>query len=284
MAGGAAANAPDILLLVDISGSMNSPINPSEPTCGSCMGSSCPGTCPTRVAILRNALTAYLQPNATLARWGITTFPSAATFTPSGCAPASTQTVAMLDPSTPTSTSTLSTQSAQVRNVASGLGIVTTIVGGTPTGPSLRFAATIPALATSSSARARGIVLITDGLPNCNPANPLSCMSQPPPPVDLCTLGANCTASYCQAGYLDQTGTVQAVAALRLAGVKTAIVVIDNAPTAQVTSVMNAMADEGGATACSPTNPGCLQRFFPANDQASLLTAITSAVARVSVP
>lgn len=263
---------------------MNGPINPSEPTCGTCSGSSCPATCPTRVVILRNALTAYLQPNATLARWGITTFPSPATFTPSGCAPASTQTVAMLDPSTATTTAALTTQSAQVRNVASGLGIVTTIVGGTPTGPSLRFAATIPALATASSGRARGIVLITDGLPNCNPANPLSCTAQPPPPVDLCTLGTNCVGSYCQAGYLDQTGTVQAVAALRLAGVKTAIVVIDNAPTAQVTSVMNAMADEGGATACSPTNPGCLQRFFPANDQASLLTAITSAVARVSVP
>lgn len=262
---------------------MNNPINPSEPTCGTCSGSACPVTCPTRVSILRNALTSYLQPNATLARWGLTTFPSAATFTPSGCAPASTQTVPMLDPGTPTTTTTLTTQSAQVRNLVSGLGTVTTVVGGTPTGPSLRFAATIPGLTTSTS-RARGIVLITDGLPNCNPANPLSCTSQPPPPPEFCTLGANCTAAYCQAGYLDQTGTVQAVAALRLAGVKTAIVVIDNAPTAQVTSVMNAMADEGGATACASTNPGCLQRFFPANDQTSLLTAIASAVARVSVP
>lgn len=47
---------------------------------------------------------------------------------------------------------------------------------------------------------------------------------------------------------------------------------------------MNAMADEGGATACATTNPGCLQRFFFANSEVSLSQALTSALQRVSVP
>lgn len=280
-ASGGLAIPADLLFVVDVSGSMNTPLDPTGATCGGCTGAACPATCPTRVSALRGALGSFLTMNPTLGRYGAIAFPSPATFTPSGCAPATTEAVALLGSSTPSSPSTLTAQTRLVQTFVAGIGSPTIVTGGTPTAGTLRFAATLTPF--GSSARPHGLVLITDGLPNCNPANPLSCSTMPPPSPDLCTIAAGCMGQYCQAGYLDQTATVQAVAALKLAGVKTSIVVIGPL-TPQVTSVMNAMADEGGATACSVTNPGCLQRFFSANDEASLGQAIGSAVLRASVP
>lgn len=278
----------DVMLLVDISGSMNTPIPPLGPSCTdagvTCSGASCPASCPTRISVLRSSVTAFLQSNGTAARYGLSLFPvNDPSFTPNGCAPARAESVPMLSPTAPTTTGALNSQTNAVRNFVSGLGSTTPVTGGTPTAASLRFAGTVPALATSTG-RPRGVVLITDGLPNCNTANPISCTLMPPPAMDLCTLGANCTGLYCAAGYLDQVSTVQAVSALRLSGIRTAIIVLSDSPTTQITSVMNAMADEGGATACATTNPGCLQRFFFANSEVSLSQALTAALQRVSVP
>ncbi|MBL8918328.1 MAG: VWA domain-containing protein [Myxococcaceae bacterium] len=284
-AGGTAGATPaDVMFLVDMSGSMNVPMNPAEPTCGSCSGSMCPATCPTRISTLREALGAFVQANSTAARYGLTTFPANnPAFNPTGCAPADAQLVAMLAPTTPDSMGTLNSQANAVRMAVTGLGSTTPATGGTPTADSLGFVRSVPALA-SSSGRPRGVILVTDGLPNCNPGNPLSCSSMPPPPADLCTIGNSCVGPYCRAGYLDQVATVQAVTALRLAGVRVAVIVLTDALPSQIVSVMNAMADEGGATACPVTSPGCTQRFFATNSRALLATALSAALQRVSAP
>lgn len=278
------------MLLVDVSGSMNTLLEGSSGTvcCPSTDGGPVGGgpacmVCPTRVGALRGALDTFLQSSAALARFGLTTFPkSDASFSPVGCAPSTAEAVALPQPSTPDSPGLLSSQSSAVRSAVMGVGSAIPVSGGTPTAGALRFAATLPAL--QSAGRPRGVVLITDGLPNCNPNNALGCSNMPPPAADLCTLGNNCTGQYCRAGYLDQVETVQAVAALRAAGVRTAVIVIADMFTPQVTTVMNAMADEGEATACPTTTPSCLQRFFAANDEASLRAALVAALQQVSVP
>ncbi len=184
----------------------------------------------------------------------------------------------MLLQTTQDSPSVLQAQTTSVQTAVGGIGTSITVVGGTPTAGALRYAATLAPLRTQSG-RMRGVVLVTDGLPNCNPSNQVSCTNMPLPPQELCTLGANCVGAYCAAGYIDQVATVQAVAALRAQGVRVAVVVITETLTPQVTTVMNAMADEGGAPACA----ACAQRFAVVNDQAALDAALRSALARVTV-
>ena len=280
-AGGSSGPAPDVLLLVDVSGSMNAPLIQNGPTCGTCSGATCPATCPTRVSALRGALASFLQASSSRARLGLTTFPSSQTFTPTGCAPPTSEAVAMLTTSTPDSPGALQTQTAAVQTAVTGIGSTIAATGGTPTAGALRFAATLAPL--RAPGRVRGVVLVTDGLPNCNPSNQVSCMNMPLPPAVLCTLGANCVGQYCAAGYVDQVATVQAVAALRALGVRTAVVVLSEALSPELTTVMNAMADEGGATVCSPSSPACTQRFSLVNDQAALDAALRSSLERVTV-
>ncbi len=278
--GAAQSGSPNVMLLLDISGSMNAPLDRAQPTCGSCSGATCPITCPTRISMLRAGFAQFFQSNASAARFGVTTFPANnPTFSTTGCAPAEQQAISMPDSSVSDAPAALAAQTQTVSAFVQGLGSSTPITGGTPTAGSLRFLATIPTLA--SAGRPRGVILVTDGLPNCNPNNALGCDLMPPSPGELCTLGANCVGQYCRAGYLDQTETVRAVAALRSAGIRTAVVVVGDNTVPQIVPVMNAMADEGGATACTP-GPGCTVRYFDAPDTASLAAALNAALARVS--
>lgn len=268
--GGAGLLAPDVLLLIDRSGSMNQPINPTE----------------ARGQVLRAAMTSFLQSRPTSARFGVTAFPG-----DSSCGPPTTQTVPMLAPAQPDSSSVLANQTQLSLSAIGALGTnASMFIGGTPTGLALSFAANIEALQTPG--RPRGIVLVTDGLPNCNPNNPLSCMSMPLPPPDLCTLnnpatpGVNsCSGNLCRTGYLDQTATVDSMRTLSALGVRTAVVVLVDAPslTPQMTLVMNAMADEGRAPKCAPVS-SCPQRFFFASSQATLEGALSTAFQLVTQP
>lgn len=279
--GAAQSGSPNVMLLLDVSGSMNTPLNPSGPTCGTCSGASCPPTCPTRISMLRAGFAQFFQSNASAARFGVTTFPANdPTFSTTGCAPAGAQAISLPDSSVSDAPAALAAQTQTVSAFVQGFGSSTPITGGTPTAGSLRFLATIPTLTTAG--RPRGVILVTDGLPNCNPNNALACNLTPPTPAELCTLGANCVGQYCRAGYLDQTETVRAVAALRSAGIRTAVVAVgSDFISPQAAAVMNAMADEGGATACTP-GPGCTVRYFDAPDGVSLSAALNAALARVS--
>ncbi|MBE2253598.1 MAG: VWA domain-containing protein [Myxococcus sp.] len=282
--GGAAADAgvgpaglASVMLLVDTSGSMNAPFDMTEPSCGNCSGNTCPPSCPTWVSMTRGAFDQLLQSQPTAAWLGLTTFPdsSAAQFSPAGCAPPTQQAVGLPSPSEPDDLVRVAAQTQQVRAAIATIGGERSVTGGTPTAGALRFVGT----AMPASSRPRAVVLVTDGLPNCNPTNPLACDSVPPAPQELCTLGRNCAAQYCRAGYLDGDGSVQAVRELRALGIRSALVVLGTAAS-DVQPVLNAMADEGGVPACSGAS--CDQRYFVARNQAQLHAALSAALLRVS--
>ncbi|MBM4780512.1 MAG: adventurous gliding motility lipoprotein CglB [Archangiaceae bacterium] len=253
---------PNLMILVDKSGSMNSPLNPSSPACGGCSGSSCPATCPTRISELRTAMGQFLTTSSTVARMGLAFFPNEdAAFQPSGCAP--TRDIAVQLPAgsqNDTDTTPLTMNAGQVNMRIQSLGSTIPVTGGTPTAPSLSFLGSYAGLLDDKDNRQDFVLLLTDGLPNCNAANPLACNSAPPPPANLCTLGANCVGPYCRAGYLDKDGVVTAVQQLRSRNVST-IVVGFGADFAQpeALDVLNSMAGEGGFGRKCPngTNQEC---------------------------
>lgn len=281
-AGRADGGLPAVMLLVDTSGSMNAPLVPSMPECAACSGSTCGPTCPTRARVLTAGLSQFLQTQPGAAWLGLTTFPdpvASVNFMPSGCAPATAQAVE-LAPQPGDSPSAVVTHSQAVLASVQALGVSIPFTGGTPTGPSLRFLATLPAL--TASTRPTGVILVTDGLANCNPNNALSCTSSPPPPSDLCTLGANCVGPYCRAGFSDQEDTLSAVRALRAAGVKVAVIGLGSDFSFSASAaLMNALADEGGATACAP-GVTCATRYFQADNEAQLFGALATALLRVT--
>jgi hypothetical protein len=274
--GGGNSGLPNVMLLIDTSGSMNFPVFPELPGClDPCTGSNCPSTCPTRISALRGAFARFLESNATAARFGVTNFPDAAA--DSACAPAVHEAISLPGRTFPDDPVALRAQTQTVSSFIQGFGLSTPVSGGTPTAASLRFLATLPSL--TSVGRPRGVILVTDGVPNCNPNNALRCDSMPPPPAELCTT-SSCVGPLCRAGYLDQAETVSAVAALRRAGIRTAVVSL-SLSLVEERRVMNAMAEEGGATACAP-GPACDNQFFEAADEASLLGALNAALARIS--
>lgn len=102
-------------------------------------------------------------------------------------------------------------------------------------------------------------MLLTDGLPNCNPSNANA----------VCSCGTNCTAqqtmacqctvstcspsALCSNGCLDASGTVTAVSALSAAGVKTIVVGFGaDVATGAAVTVLDSMARAGGAPRSCP--------------------------------
>jgi hypothetical protein len=277
----------DVMLLVDVSGSMNAVVR-SIPGCEGCPQMPCASTCPTRIGTLREGMGSFLQSRTSAARFGVTTFPTPDNnFSPGGCRP--TDRIVVPLPSGPDADTVdaLTAQTQLVSTFIESLGRTVPIQGGTPTAGSLRFLAGYQPLLTAG--RRRGVILVTDGLPNCNPNNSLSC--QAPSPAGRCTLNPlpnpmnvnNCSGQYCRAGFLDDTETVAALTALRNAGVRTAIVAIPDTTDAQALATLNAMAAAGGAPACA-AGPNCPNQFFEAPNAAALSTALTAALARIEQP
>ncbi|MDP3237053.1 MAG: adventurous gliding motility lipoprotein CglB [Myxococcales bacterium] len=241
---------PNLMILVDKSGSMNAPLNASAPTCGTCSGATCPATCPTRISELRTAMGQFLTTSSTVARMGLAFYPKGeeASFSPTGCAPTREIAVELPVPSnSDTDTMPLTMNATTINQRIQSLGSAIPVVGGTPTGGALTFLGSYAGLLDDRDNRQDFVLLLTDGLPNCNPANPLSCSSMPPPPANLCTLGANCVGQYCRAGFLDKDGVVTAVKQLRTRNVSTIVVGFGSdfaAP--EALDVLNTMAIEGG--------------------------------------
>ncbi|MFO0597730.1 MAG: adventurous gliding motility lipoprotein CglB [Myxococcaceae bacterium] len=283
---------PNVMLLVDNSGSMLLPTNPSASGCPAGCGSSssnlCPGTCPTRVSELKSAMGTFLQSSGTIARLGVTVFP-----TDSLCKPASNIDVPLPAPATtddgtdPTLTATAASVNTRIQALSP--------TGGTPTGLSLEFLGTVGSLTDNNDFRDDFVLLLTDGLPNCNDSNANA----------LCGCGATCTAmqtsscacttstctgALCAKGCLDQDATVQKVRDLRLKGIRT-IVVGFGADTASGSGplVLNAMAKEGGFArecpngtdaecgsnnTCNTATKVCNSAFFQAANGAELAAAL----------
>lgn len=137
--------------------------------------------------------------------------------------------------------------------------------GGTPTAVTLRAAKTyLTGLGTTSTLN---VLLITDGMPNCNLGNdPLTCLSSTP--------GLPCTPTNDCGGYgakncLDDANTVAAAAELKAAGIKVFVVGFDSALAAGNNKVvLDAIAAAGGT-----------QSSYTASNQAALATALNTIAA-----
>jgi hypothetical protein len=251
---------PNLMILVDKSGSMNSTIIPM------CMG----GSCATRVSELKTAMGQFLSTSATVARMGLAFFPKEDTnFSPGGCRPTSEINVELPPPATSDmDTMPLVTNANQISSRIQSMGTTIPVQGGTPTAGSLAFLGGYAGLLDDRDNREDFVLLLTDGLPNCNAANPLGCSSMPPPPSNLCTLNPNpnpmnvnnCSGQYCRAGFLDKDGVVTAVKQLRSRNVRTIVVGFGaDFASPEALDVLNSMAAEGGFARKCPngTNAEC---------------------------
>ena len=297
---------PNVMLLVDNSGSMLSPTDPADPDCTVTdrngmrvlcdSGNLCPTTCPTRSSELKSAMGLFLSNSGSIARLGLTVFPTPGTGNNGliGC-DASTSIRVYLPPALETDDGTdpvLNGKAQEINTQLQGLAPL----GGTPTAASLEFLGTYEELNTSvDDYRDDFVLLLTDGLPNCNGANPNNvCAGSMPAGACACTTG-QCTGDSvrgtCSKGCLDRDATVQKVKELRQRGIRT-IVVGFGAELATGTGpqVLDAMAREGGfprqcpgltdaecggaAGSCNTTTKQCATTFFQAANGAELAQAL----------
>lgn len=232
---------PDLYLLVDRSGSMRAPTDPSDPDCrqpdgGTCglradgvtMGDACDtSVCPTRWSDMQSAMHTFLSGSGTVARMGLSFFPIDQV-----CGPSQSVDVAV-------NTSADDTASMQQTADAIDSAIATkTPGGGTPSNASLTFAGGALA-ATAGEDRNQFVLLLTDGLPNCNPnLDPSTC---------TCT-ASNCAGDLNGNRCLDDNGTVNEITQLQANnGIKTIVVGFgSDTTTGDAQTVLSAMANAGG--------------------------------------
>jgi hypothetical protein len=267
---------PNLMLLVDRSGSMGEPLD-----------AGCSHGCDTRLSELKSAMDGFLPGAGDLARLGLTVFPAEGGAC-AGSTPAST--LVSLPAPTLTDDGTagvLAQSAAQVAQAIRGL----EANGGTPTGSSLAYLSTLAGLTDATDHRDDYVLLLTDGLPNCNPENPLSlCAGQTPASAAACACQAgNCAPGslYCALGCLDSQGTVQTITSLRADQKLKTIVVgfgtsVTDGAAVQVLEAMGAAggfertcssdADCGEADACASGR--CGRHFFAASDGAQLTRAL----------
>jgi hypothetical protein len=252
---------PNLMLVVDRSQSMDFPISTGGET---------------RWSALKRAMNEYLTSYGTVARTGLMTFP-----TGDACGAGSIAVDLWTKNDVPDDLQN------HARNINAAIQN-TRPSGVTPTGDSLRVLADYQPL---MGGRENVVVLITDGLPNCNASNPNS------HDVDAaacdCTFAASqCGGTYSRMSCLDSVGTVSAVRALLAKGIKTAVVgigpdmVIGTGP-----QVMNAIASEGGAPRACPNGTDdecgsantcdrsiglCNLRFYRANEEKELASALAT--------
>jgi hypothetical protein len=192
----------------------------------------------------------WLAAKGATLRLGLTTFPAGTV-----CEPPLAPTVAL-----PAPTANDVGTSTVLQNNASQITLqlqAKVPVGGTPTGAALTLMSTLTGL-TSNDGRADYVVLLTDGLPNCNANNANSLCacgaSCTPAQTSACQCTASiCSGALCSSGCLDRAATVNAVSALAAAGVKTIVVGFGaDTLTTAATPVLDGMARAGGAPRSCP--------------------------------
>jgi hypothetical protein len=288
-------NKPNLLLLVDKSGSMDQPINPSLAACQSggsvCGPSTTPcnvNTCPTRWSELKTAMNNFLTNSGTVGRMGLVFFPKA-----SPCTAPSLADVAVQIPNSKDVEAELQAAAEQINNQIQTVAVG----GGTPTGNALKAMADYAPLLADDS-RQDFVLVLTDGLPNCNESNPNDYS------VDAnscrCTLeGGVCVSPFQKLGCLDKDGTVAQVRALKTKNIST-IVIGFGAETASGDGpdVLNAMAEAGGFARacpestdaecgsnniCNKTTKLCEKKFYQAANGDELARALADISKKIGV-
>jgi hypothetical protein len=266
---------PNLMLLVDTSGSMNTK---SDPACST--------NCPSRLQEMKQAMNSFLTgTGGSVARFGVTNYPSTALA--NGCGPAAGNEVKLDIPTAlqDTDTAGFQAQATRVNQTIQAL----TASGGTPTGDSLRFVGALPSLQDVD--RQDFVVLLTDGLPNCNPDNPNSFQANPV--ACECTLGTSCSSpgdlTYDKLGCLDKDGSVAAITQLQSTRQIRTIVIGFGAEltSGSAPATLNAMAQAGGAAraceqdadcgtgdTCNVAAKQCNRAFYQARNGAELAAAL----------
>jgi len=277
---------PNLWLLVDKSGSMST----SDVPVG--------GGTTTRMAALKTAMDGFLSnPSSPYfagesARMALTFFPA-----DNRCAaPSDAAGVAVpLPEKSPDDVGTEASLRDQANRINAQIQGKTT-GGGTPTGASVAFVGSQPSLQDASDGRDDFILLLTDGMPNCNDANLASlcgCKGPPstcsPAQVDQCrcTTDDKCLASFCSQGCLDQDGSVAAIAEQKKTGVRTIVLAFGrDTNTGDAAETLAAMATAGGANlrecpngtdgecgagdSCVVTTKLCRRQYFKASNAEEL--------------
>jgi hypothetical protein len=289
---------PNLMLLVDQSLSMLTPINPSNPACTPGCGSSgvpCPAGCASRISDLKDAMSQFLMTSGDVARMGLTVFPVGPT-----CEPPTATKIPLPPP-----TSSDSDSAPLLKSAADARAEILAIVpaGGTPTNSSLKFLADGQGLDLSDE-RDDFVLLLTDGLPNCNKANVSNICQCDPNVCGSCAGGVicaaqtaacactlvSCSSDYCALGCLDKIGVTDQVRALRVKGIRTIVVGFGaDIGTGAGPAVLNSMAEAGGfarecpkgtdaecGTANRCINKLCETRFYQAANGAELSAALRS--------
>ncbi len=261
---------PNMMLLVDKSGSMSDGV---------------PGTGRSKIQELQSAMSTFLNQPRVPARVGLTTFPDAS----SSCAPASTV-AEHID--APRSTEDDAADKVRAAAVLAKVNAITP-KGGTPTNFSLQFLGTLPEL--QDTMRPNFVLLLTDGLPNCNPTIATDCNSPA-----VCDCGGNATyqtactagtglANGCKIVCLDPTGSIDAIQQLAVKNIKTIVIGFGDVSTAgPALTVLSNMATAGGfprkckanadcgASGCNTTSGVCNVPFYEAANGAELTTALNT--------
>ncbi|MGQ0506113.1 MAG: adventurous gliding motility lipoprotein CglB [Myxococcaceae bacterium] len=275
---------PNVMILLDKSGSMNDPINN---TAGA----------PSRMLEMRSAMNSFLTSSGKLARFGLMTYPSNA----GECSASSVSDILQQLPSSGADDDSALQQAAD--NVRNSINNVQPN-GGTPTGGSLRNLGGYSAL--TGNERPNYILLLTDGLPNCNETNKNAWVANDPAAQTACSCtlanpAVSCEGAYQRLGCLDMDDSVQALADLRAKSIQT-IVVGFSGDFAQGGSrgpeVLNAMAVAGGLervcpngtnaecgsdNTCDAVTKKCAKRYFQTGNSAELTAALTEIANKLTV-
>ncbi|MHA7632007.1 adventurous gliding motility lipoprotein CglB [Corallococcus sp. M7] len=313
---------PDVMLLVDISGSMTKPVNPDLVVGGSRVcdltqdgfvftcGEKFPcdtSKCPTRWSELQGAMGPFLAESGKLVRFGLTTYPAPPVLAPGQqnptvtqqCAPAASLEDGSVRAQIPVSLDSDEDLQAYANDVNAKLQAIPNggegrPQGGTPTSASLQFTSTL--LRANAEDREQIIILLTDGLPNCNDKNQnngtsaeCGCTVEP---ASLCT---DSQSPYFQRGCLDKAASVTAVSALKANKISTIVIGFGAETSAGAgPGVLNEMARAGGfartckasvdcgaGDTCDVSTGFCGRSFYQAGNRdelASALKAISEAI------
>ncbi|WP_257456293.1 adventurous gliding motility lipoprotein CglB [Archangium lipolyticum] len=285
---------PNLMLLVDTSGSMTAPADPSlaackrnNVTCGD-ETFQCPiaSGCDTRWSALQKAMGDFLGSSGTIARFGLTTYPS-----DDYCG--STGSVAIPLPTADKEDD--ATLDANAKSVLAEIQSITTYatptnarvpIGGTPTGLSLEYVGKLPELQTDE--RSDFVVVLTDGLPNCNAQFP----TPYPNAGCFCTLEGGCEFAP-EDGCLDKDASVAAVEKLRAKNIQTIVIGFGadfnagSEPGRRGAATLDAMARAGGfartckvdldcgtGDTCDKAAGLCNRGFYQAANRSELVNAL----------